>query len=215
MVEDYSYIDREENLPLKLDLKKLITLFEIENIKYWVDFATLEKIHNNRKSLYYLNAFDLCITEDDYDKVFNILKVNDFWLLNVKDCVLRIAPEGIELRDDGAGRGFVEKIYGKTTPTWDRILKWIYIWVYRYTDERKEFISLKLPKRDFIYNKEILFTTEKINYCDIDLNVPKYYDLIKKIRFKDHVGEVWCHGPKFRDNKETEWGFCNFRRDEL
>lgn len=215
MVNDYAHLNREENLPVKKDLAKLITLLDLKGIHYWVDFATLEKMHNNRKSLYYLNAFDICIMKESYNDVLKAVYDNGFWVSNIKDDVIRLAPEGIEFRDEADGTRAVDKVFSKTTPTFDRILKWIYIWSYDYTDERKEFISLGLPNRDFTYNKEILHTTEKKDVCGIEVNVPVYYDLIKKIRFKDHPGDIWAHGPKKRFMKETQWGFCNFRRDEL
>lgn len=215
MVKDYAHLNNEENLPVKRDLAKLISLLDSEGIKHWVDFATLEKIHNNRKSLYYLNAFDICIMKENYTDVFDLILKNGFFVSNNRDEVIRLAPDGIELKDDPDGTRAVDKVFSKTTPTFDRILKWIYIWSYKYTDERKEFISLGLQNRDFTYNKEILHTTEKKKVCGIEVNVPVYYDLIKKIRFKDIPGDVFAHGPKKRFANETQWGFCNYRRDEL
>ena len=36
MVNDYAHLNREENLPVKKDLAKLITLLELQDINYWV-----------------------------------------------------------------------------------------------------------------------------------------------------------------------------------
>lgn len=212
MVKDYAHLNYPDNKPIKDDIVKLINLFELNSVPYWVDFATLEKIKNNRKSLYYLNTFDVCITEEYKPVLEKILE--HFYTLEEYDHVRKIAPGGIELLT-WDGKAAQEVVFNQKHPTWDRILKWIYVWIYKYTDSRKEFISLGLPIRDFTYNKEILTTTEDVNVCGINLKVPVYYDLIKQIRFKDHPGEVWCHGPKKREDKEREWGFCNYRRDEL
>ena len=74
---DYANLDYPNNLPLKLELIRLINLLNVNKIHYWVDFATLAKITSNSKYLNYLSCFDICVFEDSYNLVTELITKNN------------------------------------------------------------------------------------------------------------------------------------------
>ncbi len=197
---DYANLDYPNNLPLKRELIKLVDLLNANKIHYWVDFATLAKITNNSKYLYYLSSFEISVFEDSYKDLTDIISKNNFYVWQISDLLTNIAnPELPVLRTSADN-------FSNPEITIQSMLKWITIWNYKNLDNN--LTSLKIEK-DFVYNKEIFLEVKEIEYCGIKLNVPKNIDLINRIRFADTEQLIWCHSPKKRENAEKNFGYCN------
>lgn len=198
---DYANLDYPNNLPIKKEIIRFIDLLNANNIHYWVDFATLAKIipETNSKYLNYLNGFDICVFEEDYSNVCNIISKNNFYVWQSSNLVTNIASPELPIL-----RTAVEKFSNKEIII-QSAMKWILIWNYKNLDNN--LTSLRIDK-DFVYNKEIFLEIKEIEYCGIKLNVPKNIELLNRIRFpKDEL--VWCHSPKKRENCEKSFSYCN------
>jgi hypothetical protein len=197
---DYAYLDYPNNLPLKKELIKLINLLNANKIHNWVDFATLAKITNNSKYLYYLNSFEIGVFEDSYKDLTEIIKKNNFYVWQCSDLLTNIANPELPLFKTATEK------FSSSEAVIQSMLKWVSIWNYKLIDNN--FTSLKIDK-DFIYNKEIFLEVKEIKYCGIKLNIPKNVDLLNRIRFTDSKQTVWCHSPKKRENAEKNFGYSN------
>lgn len=214
MTNDYADLNLEENAAVKQDLQKLISVLELKGIPYWFDFSFAEKIHNNRRSLYYLNSVDLATTEDYFDKFYDAALGCAFWLFGSqnRERVIKIAPGGIEMAPEN-GMSARERVFVNRVPTYDRILKWINVYKYFFSED-KNFLHLDM-KDDVKINKE-LFETKIVEYKGINCRVLKNYELIKKIRFGKFYerGPIWNHSPRKRVDKEKNWGFVHIKEME-
>ncbi len=197
---DYANLDYPNNLTLKQELIKLIDLLNANKIHYWVDFATLAKITNNSKYLYYLNSFEIGVFEDVYKEVTDLISKNRFYIWQSSDLLTNIAnPELPVLKAS-------TKFISGPEIVIQSPLKWLTIWNYKLIENN--LTSLKIEK-DFVYNKEIFLEVKEVEYCGIKLNIPKNVELLNRIRFTDPKKLVWCHSPKKRENAESNFGYCN------
>jgi hypothetical protein len=193
---DYANLDYPNNLPLKLELIRLINFLNVNKIHYWVDFATLAKITSNSKYLNYLSCFDICVFEDSYNLVTELIYKNNFYVWQNSNFTTTIStPDLIASKKSSNPEIIVQ-----------RMLKWVTVWNYKLLDKNQT--SLKIDN-DFIYNKEIFLEVEEIEYCGIKLNIPKNIEQLNTIRYPDSKQVVWCHSPKKRENSEKNFGFCN------
>ena len=193
---DYANLNYPNNLPLKLELIRLIDLLNANKIHYWVDFATLAKITSNSKYLNYLSCFDVCVFEDSYVQTQDLITNNKFYIWNKSDFTTTIStPDLIALKNTLNPEVIVQ-----------RMLKWVTIWKYKLIDN--SLTSLKIEK-DFTYKREMFLEVEQIEYCGIKLNIPKNVDQLNKIRYPDSKQVVWCHSPKKRERSEKVFGYCN------
>ena len=193
---DYAHLDYPNNLPLKKELIRLINTLNAYKIHYWVDFSTLAKITSNSKYLNYLCNFDICVFEDSYAQVQDLISKNNFYTWHKSNFTTTIStPDLIALKNTINPEIIVQ-----------RMLKWITIWNYKLIDNN--LTSLKIEK-DFTYKKETFLEVEEIQYCGIKLNIPKNVEQHNKIRYPDPKQVVWCHSPKKRENSEKVFGYCN------
>jgi hypothetical protein len=199
---DYANLDYPNNLPLKLELIKLIDLLNANKIHYWVDFASLAKLTSspNNKYLYYLTGFDLCVFEDSYKRVNELLNANYFRVWNSSDVVTSIANPDLPIL-----RTFEEKFSNKEIVI-QSMLKWILIW--NFKDENHNKVSLRIDK-DFSYDKNIFLDVREVEYCGIKMNIPRNVELLNSIRHPNKEELVWSHSPRKRENCEKSFGFCN------
>ncbi len=141
---DYANLDYPNNLTLKQELIKLIDLLNANKIHYWVDFATLAKITNNSKYLYYLNSFEIGVFEDVYKEVTDLISKNRFYIWQSSDLLTNIAnPELPVLKAS-------TKFISGPEIVIQSPLKWLTIWNYKLIENN--LTSLKIEK-DFVYNK--------------------------------------------------------------
>jgi len=193
---DYANLNYPNNLPLRLELIRLIDLLNANKIHYWVDFATLEKITSNSKYLNYLSCFDICVFEDSYNQVRELISNNNFFIWHNSNFTTTIStPDLIASKKSSNPEIIIQ-----------RMLKWVTIWNYKLLDGG--LTSLGIDK-DFIYKKEIFLEVQQIEYCGIKLNIPKNIEQLNKIRYPNSKQVVWCHSPKKRENSEKNFGFCN------
>lgn len=197
---DYANLDYPANLTLKNELVKLINLLNEHKIHYWADFATLAKITNNSKYLYYLNSFEIAVFEDVYKEVTDLISKNNFYVWQKSDLLTNIANPELPVLKAILQPSSSQEIVIQSP------LKWLTIWNYKLIENN--LTTLKIQK-DFLYNKEIFLEVQEIEYCGIKLNIPKNVDLLNRIRFTDSKKLVWCHSPKKRENAESSFGYCN------
>jgi len=197
---DYANLDYPSNLMLKQELIRLIDLLNSNNIHYWVDFATLEKITNNSKYLFYLNSFEIGVFDDVYKDVTDIVSRNNFYVWQISNLLTNITNPELPVLKATREFASIQEVVIQSP------LKWITIWNYKLIENN--LTTLKIEK-DFIYNKEIFLDVKEIEYCGLKLNIPKNVELINKIRFSDSKKLVWCHSPKKRENAESSFGYCN------
>ena len=199
---DYANLDYPNNLPLKLELIRLIDLLNVNKIHYWVDFASLAKITSNpdNKYLYYLIGFDICVFEDSYKRVNDLLNSNNFRVWTSSDVVTNIASPELPIL-----RTFEEKFSNKEIVI-QSMLKWILIWNFKFENNNK--VSLRIDK-DFTYEQSVFMEIKEIEYCGIKMNIPRNVELLNSIRHSNKEGLVWSHSPRKRENCEKSFGFCN------
>jgi len=202
MITDYSHLDYPNNYSTKQELIKLVNLLNANNIHYWVDFGYLVKMTTgkNDKFLNYLNSFDICIFEESYRKLQNILRENNFTIWNTTDYAVTITSSDLYLLNTS------DEKYNSPEVIIQRLLKWIVIWNLKNIDNG--LVSLKMEK-DFIYNKEMFLEVDEIEYCGIKLKIPKYRDLLSKIRYPNIRGTILCAAPKKREECEKKFAFSN------
>jgi hypothetical protein len=199
---DYANLDYPNNLPLKLELIRLIDLLNANKIHYWVDFASLAKITSspNNKYLYYLTGFDLCVFENSYKRVNELLNTNNFRVWNSSDVVTNVANPDLPIL-----RTFEEKFSNKEIVI-QSMVKWILIWNFKFENDNK--VSLRIDK-DFSYDKSIFLDVREVEYCGIKMNIPRNVELLNSIRHPNREELVWSHSPRKRENCEKSFGFCN------
>jgi hypothetical protein len=177
---DYANLNYPNNLPLRLELIRLINLLNANKIHYWVDFATLAKITSNTKYLNYLSCFDICVFEDSYNQVRELISNNNFFIWHNSNFTTTIStPDLIASKKSSSPEIIIQ-----------RMLKWVTIWNYKLLDDG--LTSLGIDK-DFIYKKEMFLDVQQLN----------------NIRYPNTKQVVWCHSPKKRENSEKNFGFCN------
>jgi hypothetical protein len=200
---DYASLNHPENKNAKNDLKKIVFLFDLLNIHYWIDFGTLAKIttQKNNKFLYYVNSIDIGVFKESFPAVKKLIFDNNFHVLDDKDFRFSLLTSN----------GFLTKTYDERLseeyPVFDGLLKWINIWSYKTIDNNLVTIGLK---NDFVYNKELFSITETVDYEGVKVKIPKYFDVIEKIRYPNVRGEIFCRSPKKRAEKEKKFHFVNF-----
>lgn len=202
MITDYSHLDYPENNSTKRELIKLINLLNKHNIHYWVDFGYLVKMTKgkNDKFLNYLNSFDICIFEENYIQLKNLLRENNFTVWNTTEYATTITSSDLYLLNTS------DEKYNSSEVIFQRLLKWIVIWNLKEVDNG--LVSLKMEK-DFYYNKELFSEVEEVEYCGLKLKIPKNRELLFKIRYPSNSGIVLCHAPKKREECEKKFSFCN------
>lgn len=198
---DYANLDYPDNHLFKREVVRFIDLLNANEIHYWVDFATLAKITTttDKKYFYYLTGFDICVFEDSYKKVNQLLHNNNFRVWNSSEHLTQVASPYLPILNS-----FEEKFSNKEIII-QSMLKWLMVWNFKNLDNN--LTSLNVQK-DFVYNKEIFLDVREIEYCGIKLNVPKNVDLLNKIRYPNNQ-LVWSHSPRKRENCEKDFGFNN------
>jgi hypothetical protein len=202
MITDYSHLDYPDNSSTKLELIKLIDILNKNDIHYWVDFGYLVKITTgkNDKFLNYLNSFDLCVFEESYNKLKNLLRENNFTIWNTTDHAITLTSKDLYLLNTS------DEKYNSAEIIIQRLLKWVVVW--NFKDAENGLVSLKMDK-DFLYNKELFSEVEEVEYCGLKLKIPKHRELLFKIRYPSSNGTVLCHAPKKREECEKKFSFCN------
>lgn len=193
---DYANLNYPNNLPLKLELIRLIDLLNANKIHYWVDFASLAKITSNSKYLNYLSCFDICVFEDSYDQVRELIAKNNFYIWHNSNFTTSISTLDLILSKTSSNSEIVIQ----------RMLKWLTVWNYKLLDNNLTTLGIE---KDFVYKKEIFLEVQEIEYCGIKLNIPKNIEQLNNIRYPNSKQVVWCHSPKKRENSEKNFGFCN------
>lgn len=197
---DYANLNYPNNLPLKRELIRLIDLLNSNNIHYWVDFASLEKITNPSKYLNYLSAFEICVFENDYPAVQNIVRTGGFYVWHSTDESSIVSNPTLHVLKVNPDK------FDETEIIIQSMLKWVIVWKYKLFDSNKTGLGMQ---KDYVYDKQLFLDTKEIEYCDIKLKIPSNIDLINKIRYSNAKGIVWCHSPKKRENCEKGFGFNN------
>jgi hypothetical protein len=199
---DYANLNHPLNFETKNEVKRLINLFNSNNIHYWCDFAFLDKITTERdnKFYYYLNSVEIGLFEKDYELAAFLLKDYRFinWeTLNFKICLA--TPNCNSLKP------MAERILS-LEPVKERMVKWINVW--RYKEVSSNLVSIGV-ENDFVINKELFETTIDVEYCDIIFKVPKNYELLKSIKMRNKTGQNTCHSPKKREGGEKYYSGTN------
>jgi hypothetical protein len=193
---DYANLNYPNNLPLKLELIRLIDLLNANKIHYWVDFASLAKITSNSKYLNYLSCFDICVFEDSYQQVRELIVKNNFHIWHNSNFTTSISTLDLILSKTSSNSEIIIQ----------RMLKWLTVWNYKLLDNNLTTLGIE---KDFVYKKEIFLEVQEIEYCGIKLNIPKDIEQLNNIRYPISKQVVWCHSPKKRENSEKNFGFCN------
>ena len=197
---DYACLNYPNNLKLKLELIRLVDILNSNNIHYWVDFASLEKITNNNKYLYYLSGFDICVFEDSYKTVCDLVFKNNFRVWMNSEHLTNIANPEMHLMKTSEEKFMCSEVVVQS------MMKWIMIWNYKLLPENNT--SLCVAK-DFVYDKNLFLNTRDIEYCGIKLKIPVDIQTINRIRYPNSNKLIWCHSPKKRENCENNFGFNN------
>lgn len=199
---DYAHLDYPDNLPFKNELKRLLEIFNNNQIHYWADFSTLCKLTDKKddKFLYYINSYEFGIFDEHRLIVEELLRVNNFATWNITPLKIDI------LTPDTFFLNVLDISSTSEYPQKERSLIWINIWIYK--DFPDNLIALNL-KNDFYLKKDLFTETEILNYCGLQIKIPVKYRDIYNARYGDKKGIVYCHAPKKRENCEKEFGFCN------
>jgi hypothetical protein len=199
---DYANLNHPLNFDTKNEVKRLINLFNSNNIHYWCDFAFLDKIttETDNKFYFYLNSVELSLFEKDFELATSLLKdyrFNIWERLNFKICLA--TPNCNILKP------MAERII-PLEPIMERMVKWINIW--KYKDYTNNLVSIGI-ENDFLINREIFESTTEVEYCDIVFKVPKNYELLKSITSRNKTGQNTCHAPKKREGGEKYFSGAN------
>ena len=197
---DYANLDYPNNENFKSELKRLINLLNENNIHYWVDFSYLEKMMRPSKFLNHLICFDICVFEESYSYVINLATKNNYkiWYGNNLNTI------------------FQDNNFFYTKPDYSKfntdniiiqsMLKWIVVWNFKNKDKDNVFLNIE---KDFVYNKQLFLDVEEIEYCGIKFKIPKNYEELRKIRYGNSKGVVFCHTPRKRELCEKQYSFNN------
>lgn len=197
---DYASLDYYNNENFKSELKRFINLLNENNIHYWVDFSYLEKIKRPSKFLNYLISFDICLFEDSYNQVIQLAAANNFTIWYTSDLTTSFVNNNFFYIKDSYTKFNTKETFIQG------MLKWIVLWNFKNKDNENVHLNIE---KDYVYNKLLFSEIEEIEYCDLKLKIPKNYDEIRKIRYSNSKGVVFCHTPRKRENCEKKYSFNN------
>lgn len=199
---DYAHLDHPENLPFKMELKKVLDILNENNVHYWADFATLSKITDKRddKYLYYLNTFELGLYDDSRLIIEEIIRVHNLSIFNRTSLKIDLYTPDTVLFNT------LDPITAAIHPVKERALLWISFWFYK--DAPDHYVHLDMAN-DFVIKKSLFAETEMLDYCDLKIKIPKNRKELYDIRFGDKKGVIFSHSPKKRVNCEKDFGFYN------
>lgn len=199
---DYAHLDHPENLPFKMELKKVLDILNENNVHYWADFATLSKITDKKddKYLYYLNTFELGLFDESRAIIEEIIRVHNLSIFNKTSLKIDL------LTPDTILFNTIEPITASIHPLRERSLLWISFWFYKDAPDNNVFLNVI---NDFHIKKSLFTEIEMIDYCGLKIKIPKNRKELYEIRFGDKNGAIYSHSPKKRVNCEKEFGFYN------
>ena len=155
-------------------------ILNLNKIHYWVDFAYLEKMNNNSKYLSYLTGFDICVFDDSYNKVKELIQNNGFYIWQSNNLITSIANPSLHILKNNQDKFLSADVVIQS------MLKWIVIWNHKVKDGK---VTLGIDK-DYVYDKQLFLDIEEKEYCGIKFNVPRNYKQIRDFRYSNCNGEI-------------------------